>query len=825
MADGFGYVGFSGKPYPFWLSPRYLHPPAFPPPFLATHPVESSSYDQAQAGFDPMIPHGSYDYNFPPLTTPSSFYTQPDNFSLRSEDFPPLTPPSSSFYAQPGNFGEDSCKHMGGYYYPSSSDAVYYPPMARQRLVWAPYSSATVSSLADMLIRSSQEPFFVPVPPSGVCASSHAFDLNRPGHYYSGYAPPPVQPYLPVPSMPMPSFNTEASSDGSTGSRSPWSSQPLNAQSSGSLFTEKGEASGVSSLYQKPNTLVAGSENGSSLKNAIGDLNCDEEHESCNYFRARPSAPTMFSTGSESLGAVKGNASQSGVNYTTPPGGSANQPSEDVQGSQKTFKLQEQLVDSMNRVKKTMLSTDLSVKGSSLSNAETGQSPVCDRGNSPSPACSPRVSSVVNAMHILSQVLVNECINNGSFLKPEQFEKLDKIVEKLAKCLKKITCNKTKAGDASDSTQAMHVSCPNVVDLNEAPIVVAKDSQGGNVQPLDSFGFKESVDKSKMTQSIKNILSSNFHDGEENHPKTFLYKNLWLETEAALCSSTCLTRYHRIQNETGNLKLQDKGFEISADASTLKQQLFLNPEESKSILNVVEQETTESLIKDGGNCRNNVVTVSHDAPQSSRFNSGPVEAVISLMSRSFTHSSEQEDHVNFKPDAPTPDTVQQESLASTTEEKYINVIDRFQILKHQEMNRKLKSEDFSETRINEQEESSDASEMATIGRSSHMSDVMGSFQMLKRREVEQVQKSLNSVDFDSDSGSDFDSDSCSYFDSESENDQPRNKTQMCDYLCAGSMMATGGNSKIETCANTEPSADGEGYESPTSDWEHVLKDD
>ena len=60
-------------------------------------------------------------------------------------------------------------------------------------------------------------------------------------------------------------------------------------------------------------------------------------------------------------------------------------------------------------------------------------------------------------------------------------------------------------------------------------------------------------------QSIKNILASNFPDGEENHPQTLLYKSLWLETEAALCSSACMARYSRIKSEIDNLKLQNRG--------------------------------------------------------------------------------------------------------------------------------------------------------------------------------------------------------------------------------------------------------------------------
>ncbi|XP_013629213.1 PREDICTED: uncharacterized protein LOC106335280 [Brassica oleracea var. oleracea] len=882
MADGYGYGygygGFSGVPYPIFLTSPSPHPPTSAPPI---QPFESS-YDPTQGGFDQMISHGSYH------RSPADWSNYPSyGDNSRSQT------PSSSF----GNLGpraEDSHKDL---FSPSGfnpsrgspSDAVPFPTenfLDRQRYEWVPYTSA---SLADMLIRNSQEPFYKPIPPSGVNASSNAFDDKRPGYYHHGYDKPEsmnantppglsMEPCVPVPSLPVSSMKTEALFDGSqtgvrvgdgrsifgdapeniqsslhgssvepvnfdvllgygeaTGhvkplsektvgspsSRSLRSSNPLhfNVESSGSLFKEKREGSGVSSLYQMPNTFVADIENGiseSSLKNAIDDLNC-KEHRSWSHFRVSsegPSAPT----GSEPCGAMKadnGYTAHSAVNYKTPSEGSANQTSEDVQASAKTCKLQEQLLDTMNRAKKTSLLTDVCIKGSSRSDGDdvsTGRSPekhLSDEGDFPSPPSSPRVSSVIIAMHNLSEVLVYECFNNGSYLMPEQIENLDKVVENLTKCLKKITSNKTIAGEASVPTPATNVSCPNVVDLNEAPNVVAKDCQGFNVKPLDIFGLKEPVDKdtTEMTQSIKNILTSKFPDGEEKHPQTLLYKNLWLETEAALCSSTCMARYHRIKNETDNLKSQNK--EVSVDASTFMQEPFLYPTKSVSIMNTAEQETTESLIKHGSYGGNNVVTMSHEAPQSFKFNSNPVDAVLSPMSRSFT---EKENHGNVKPTAGKKydDVIDRFQILKLLETKRklksqncpdsdIGVMDRLQILRPQETDCKLNSQNFTETR--EDNPDHQPSEITKIGRSSHVTDVMDRFQILKRREAEQVQKSLNSLDTDSDS----------------EDDQSRNKTQICDHLWPDSMMTVCRDSQNEMHAGAEPS----GY----SDWEHVLRDD
>ncbi|KAG2311561.1 hypothetical protein Bca4012_026029 [Brassica carinata] len=874
MADGIGYGSFSGAPYPFWLSSPSPspHPSASAPPFLATHPVNLT-----QGGFDPTISQGSYhrspsdwsnnpSYGGPCLsqTPSSSFYVNKGSFSHRGEDdsYTYMLPPPSGLYPSK----ETS----------SSSDFL----LETQRLDRMPYKfSATLSS--------SSEPFYKHIPPSGVYGS--AFHENLPGQYHPGHdkfesmnavSGPPAEPWV----LPQALFdgshtgvrlgdgrlfpdvvschapeNVQSSVPGSssvepvnfnvllgyaesTGHVKPLSQNPDLHDETGqtsphplqfdSKSSEKREGSGVSSLYQTPKTFVADSENGvseTSLKNAIDDLNCDE-HRSWNHFMVSsegPSAPTMFSMGSESYVAMKadnGNAAQSAVNCKTPSDGCANQHSEDVQAC----KLQKQMFDMnhmMNGDKKPTALNDMGIKGSSKLNTDgvsTGQLAerhLCDQGSLTSTASSPRVTSVVDAMHNLSEVLVYECFNNGSWLKQEQLSNLDKAVENLTKCLKKSTGNKTIAAEASIPTQAIHVSCPNVVDLNEATNVVAKDCQGFNVKPLDSFGLKEPVDKDKyedeMTQGIKNILASNFPDGEDNHPQTLLYKSLWLETEAALCSTTCMTRYHRIKKEIGNLKLQNR--ENSAHASTtFMQEPFLDLQKPVSIMNNVEQESTDSFIKHGSNSGKDIVTMSHDAPQSTRFNSDHrVNAVLSLMSRSFMGGLEQEHHGNFKHDAATsgkiPDATQQESPGFTTEEKHRDVTDRFQILKQQETKHKLKSQNCSKTRIDDQEENPEAnSEVANIGRSSQMSDVMDRFKILRRREAEQVQKSLNSLDADSDS----------------DKDKPSNKTQICDHPWSESMMTVGGNSVKETCANSteEPSASGEGYESPTSDWEHVRKD-
>lgn len=59
-------------------------------------------------------------------------------------------------------------------------------------------------------------------------------------------------------------------------------------------------------------------------------------------------------------------------------------------------------------------------------------------------------------------------------------------------------------------------------------------------------------------QAMKKILVENFHEKDETHPQVLLYKNLWLEAEAALCSTNYMARFNKIKIEIEESKL-DKG--------------------------------------------------------------------------------------------------------------------------------------------------------------------------------------------------------------------------------------------------------------------------
>lgn len=70
--------------------------------------------------------------------------------------------------------------------------------------------------------------------------------------------------------------------------------------------------------------------------------------------------------------------------------------------------------------------------------------------------------------------------------------------------------------------------------------------------PSDSIAPSGSAKMTKaenMTKAIKNILSENFDDDGATESQTLLYKNLWLEAEAAICSVSFKARYNQMKIE------------------------------------------------------------------------------------------------------------------------------------------------------------------------------------------------------------------------------------------------------------------------------------
>ncbi|MED6163769.1 hypothetical protein PIB30_116883 [Stylosanthes scabra] len=104
-----------------------------------------------------------------------------------------------------------------------------------------------------------------------------------------------------------------------------------------------------------------------------------------------------------------------------------------------------------------------------------------------------------------------------------------------------------------------------------------------SIPPRDDVEMKK---EDEMTKALKKILSENFHDDDDDDDdevdsQTALYKNLWLEAEASLCSIHYKARYNQMKNEMKRLKQKDM-----EDQSNLSQCLsfgtHINPKADSS---------------------------------------------------------------------------------------------------------------------------------------------------------------------------------------------------------------------------------------------------
>ncbi|XP_057457372.1 uncharacterized protein LOC130748206 isoform X3 [Lotus japonicus] len=78
----------------------------------------------------------------------------------------------------------------------------------------------------------------------------------------------------------------------------------------------------------------------------------------------------------------------------------------------------------------------------------------------------------------------------------------------------------------------------------------------------------ETTKADSMTKDLKRILSENFHDEEEDS-QTDLYKNLWLEAEAALCSVSYRARYNQMKIEMEKRSYNQRDMEEQSKAEVI----------------------------------------------------------------------------------------------------------------------------------------------------------------------------------------------------------------------------------------------------------------
>ncbi|KAL0400519.1 UNVERIFIED_CONTAM: hypothetical protein Slati_4081800 [Sesamum latifolium] len=201
------------------------------------------------------------------------------------------------------------------------------------------------------------------------------------------------------------------------------------------------------------------------------------------------------------------------------------------------------------------------------------------------------VPTMIKAIHNLSELLLFHLSNNACSLEEENAETLKHVMSNLDSCMSKTNVQATNKSEPShpvgDKSEKLGQSS-NVVDdisfpqdtisgsphtRNEAANTTVKldyqiiheeernysfsgkkDEKSQIFSPLrDDINITRDDD---MAKAIKKVLEENFHFKEEMHSQAPLFKSLWLEAEAKLCSISYKARFDRMKIQMEETKLQ-----------------------------------------------------------------------------------------------------------------------------------------------------------------------------------------------------------------------------------------------------------------------------
>ncbi|WVZ18578.1 hypothetical protein V8G54_005900 [Vigna mungo] len=198
------------------------------------------------------------------------------------------------------------------------------------------------------------------------------------------------------------------------------------------------------------------------------------------------------------------------------------------------------------------------------------------------------VQMLVNTMQNLSELLLYHCENDVCELKEGDCNVLKHVISNLNTCALKTAeqiapaqeClfNQPETFNCARESREFHQNAsfkwaqltkigPEISKV-ENPLVADANLHFRSAKPLWKLsnsislrrGAREMTMTDDMTKDLKRTLNENFHD-EVADPQTALYKNLWLEAEAELCSVYYKARYNQIKIEMDNHSYKEKEME------------------------------------------------------------------------------------------------------------------------------------------------------------------------------------------------------------------------------------------------------------------------
>ncbi|MCD7461405.1 hypothetical protein HAX54_046050 [Datura stramonium] len=222
------------------------------------------------------------------------------------------------------------------------------------------------------------------------------------------------------------------------------------------------------------------------------------------------------------------------------------------------------------------------------------------------------VRTLVHAIYNLSELLKSQCLTNACLLEDQDHDALKHAITNLGACTaKKIETKDTMfsqhdtfekfgesrcsyMGTGTGNAQFMGEVTWDSCRLSNYPMREDKSNNNGKkaenspllTPPADALGDSN---EELVVQAIKKVLNENFISDEGMQPQALLFKNLWLEAEAKLCSLSYKARFDLMKIEMEKHK--------SSQGKDLKLNSSVAPEAENDLVSKITTQSPSTLSK------------------------------------------------------------------------------------------------------------------------------------------------------------------------------------------------------------------------------------
>ncbi|XP_073016399.1 uncharacterized protein [Primulina eburnea] len=221
----------------------------------------------------------------------------------------------------------------------------------------------------------------------------------------------------------------------------------------------------------------------------------------------------------------------------------------------------------------------------------------------------PKIKTTIKTLHHLSEMLLSQLSYDACALEEEDILALNHTISNLDTCMSSRIAQPRNKQETSNpmgniSEKCLHLDSDNrakggAVDYKHGH---APDGERAEKSPVFSF-LRDDTDiigDDGTAKAIKTVLEENFLYNEEMDSQAILFKSLWLEAEATLCSISYKARFDRLKIEMEQAK--PKSSKENKDVASTMQKVHTSPAPStsskltiKSQDNMIPKPTTQCL--------------------------------------------------------------------------------------------------------------------------------------------------------------------------------------------------------------------------------------